>query len=255
MKHRMVFALLALYERLYRSGLLSRPRARRAFEWAYLGYKSVLEAGPVARLRPLVPAGSAVVDVGANIGFFSLKFARWVGPAGRVIAIEPEAVNARTLRLRVERARLKDVVNVVEAAASDSPGFVPFVRNPLHPGDHHIGPGGKPLRAVTLDELTAGEAQRVSLVKVDVQGAEMMVLAGAGRLLAEQRPALFMEIDDEGLAEFGSSARDLLAKLTALGYTGHRLTRGGIGPGETVAELEALTAAGYLDVLFLPAQG
>lgn len=253
MKHRIVSALLALYERLYRSGLLSRPRARRAFESAYLGYKSLLEAGPVGQLRTVVPAGSAVVDVGANIGFFSLKFARWVGPAGRVIAIEPEGVNARTLRRRVERARLQDVVTVVEAAASDAPGSVSFVRNPLHPGDHHIGPGGAPLRAVTLDELTGGEAHRVSLVKVDVQGAEMMVLAGASRILADQRPALFLEIDDEGLAEFGSSARDLLAKLTALGYTGHRLTRRGIGPGETVAELEALTADGYIDLLFLPA--
>jgi FkbM family methyltransferase len=254
MRRRTARALLGLYELLQRSGLLERPRLRRVFEAGYLGYKSLIEAGPVARLRPIAAPGSLVVDVGANIGFFSLKFARWVAPSGRVVAIEPEGLNAASLRRRVERARLHEVITVVQAAATDSPGEVRFVRNPLHPGDHHIGPEGALLPAVTIDDLTAGDPRPVSLVKVDVQGAEAMVLAGARRVIGDQRPALFIEIDDEALTRFGSSAAELLGTVAALGYTGHRLTRRGIGPAETVAELEAQTMGGsYIDVLFLPA--
>jgi FkbM family methyltransferase len=253
MRQRAVRALLALYERLHASGLMSHPLARRAFEATYLGYKTLIEAGPVSRLRPLVHPGSVVVDVGANIGFFSLKFARWVGPSGCVIAIEPEDMNAVTLRRRVGKANLGDVVTVVQAAASDAPGEVGLVRTPLHPGDHHVGPGGEPVPAVTIDELIAGEARSVSLIKVDVQGAEPLVLGGAQRVIGEQRPALFIEIHDESLGRFGASAGSVLEGIAALGYTGHRLMRRGIGPAESVAELRAHTTDGrYIDVLFLP---
>jgi hypothetical protein len=67
--------------------------ARRAFLTAYSGYKTWIEAGPIDRLKDFVLPRSAVVDVGANIGFFTLKFARWVGEQGCVIAIEPDLVN------------------------------------------------------------------------------------------------------------------------------------------------------------------
>ena len=84
--------------------MLDRPRPRRAYESVYLAYKRLIEAGPVDGLRGVVATGSTVFDVGANIGFFSFRFARWVGPEGRVIAIEPEARNIASLRRRVARA-------------------------------------------------------------------------------------------------------------------------------------------------------
>jgi hypothetical protein len=56
----------------------------------YLVQKQYFEAGPIDRLREFVPAGSLVIDVGTNVGFFSLRFASWVGDCGKVVAIEPE---------------------------------------------------------------------------------------------------------------------------------------------------------------------
>ena len=84
--------LVQLYERATRAGLLDRPLPRHAFESTYLAYKRMIEAGPINGMRNLVRHGSTVVDVGANIGFFSVRFARWVGPAGRVIAIHRPAI-------------------------------------------------------------------------------------------------------------------------------------------------------------------
>jgi FkbM family methyltransferase len=255
MRSHAVGGLLWFYERMAKSGLLERPLPRRVFESAYLAYKDVIEAGPVGRLRPAVARGSTVIDVGANIGFFTLKFARWVGPDGRVVAIEPETRNMATLRRRVQRARVQRVVACVQAAAADRSGQLRLAVNPAHPGDHRIAEEGEPVRAVTIDELTADDARRVTLVKIDVQGAEMMVLAGARRVIETHRPAIFVEIADEPLERFGSSGDELIEALVSLNYTGHTLTRRGIGPAEAPEALMAKSANEYIDVLFLPREG
>jgi FkbM family methyltransferase len=255
MRVRAVGGLLWLYERMAKGGLFDRPLPRRAFESAYLAYKRLIEAGPVDRLRPTVSPGSTVIDVGANIGFFALRFGRWVGPDGRVIAIEPESRNMATLRRRVQAARLQRVVLCVQAAASDRSGQVRLALNPAHPGDHRIADEGEPVRAVTIDELTAGNTRKVALVKIDVQGAEMMVLTGARRLIETHRPAIFVEIANGPLERFGSSGDELVETIAALNYTGHTLTRRGIGPAEAPGALIAKSANEYIDVLFLPREG
>jgi FkbM family methyltransferase len=255
MRARLVGGLLWLYERMAKAGLLNRPLPRRAFESAYLAYKRLIEAGPVDRLRPAVSPGSTVIDVGANIGFFALRFASWVGSDGRVIAIEPEGRNMASLRRRVERADLQHVVLCVQAAAADRSGRLMLAVNPAHPGDHRIADEGEPVRAVTIDELTADDPRKVALIKIDVQGAEMMVLGGARRVIESHRPAIFVEVASEPLEQFGSSGDELIETLLALDYTGHTLTRRGIGPAETPEALIAKSAADYADVLFLPKEG
>jgi FkbM family methyltransferase len=245
-------ALVRVYERAARGGVLHRPRPRRAYESVYLAYKRLIEAGPVGSLRPLVPSGSAVLDVGANIGFFSLSFAAWVGPEGRVIAIEPEARNIASLRRRVARAGVSQVVTCVHAAAADRPGQVRLALNPGHPGDHHLAETGEPVAAVTLDQLTTDEPRAVTLVKIDVQGAESMVLAGASRLIGQHRPAIFIEVHEPSLTRFGSSPHELIGSLVALGYGGHSLASSGIGPREEADALIERSSGSYIDVLFLP---
>ncbi|MHA1537427.1 MAG: hypothetical protein ACTSUD_07715, partial [Alphaproteobacteria bacterium] len=98
--------LLATYSALARSGILSSGPARRVFEGLYLLYKQTLEAGSVRRLRPYVRPGSTVIDAGAHIGFFTLPLARWVGPEGRLLAVEPEERNFTRLNARLEGAGL-----------------------------------------------------------------------------------------------------------------------------------------------------
>jgi FkbM family methyltransferase len=253
MREQLSDALVHVYECAARSGVLDRPRPRRAFESCYLAYKGLIEAGPIGGLRGLVQDGSTVVDVGANIGFFSLRFAGWVGPVGRVIAIEPERRNITSLRARVARAGLSGTVDCVHAAAADQPGLLRLAVTPGHPGDHHLAESGEPVQAVTLDELTAHGTPPVSLVKIDVQGAETMVIAGARRLLKQQQPAVYVEVHEPSLTRLGSSPCELIDTLIELGFAGHRLTRHGIGPREEPGELLAhlaRTPSGYIDVLF-----
>lgn len=252
MRARVAAPFLRLYEWASRRGVFDRPLARRSFESAYLAYKRI-EAGPVAALRQFVPAGATVIDVGANIGFFTTRFARWVGPQGRVIAIEPERQNFLSLRRRIARARLESVVECVEAAAADRVGEARLALNPFHPGDHRIAETGERVRTVTIDGLMADTDSGVSLIKIDVQGAEDIVLSGARATLAADRPALFIEVDDVALREFGSSARELVDSIIKLGYSAHTLSRRGIGaPQGPEALVKASAGGGYSDVLFVP---
>jgi FkbM family methyltransferase len=251
-KARIVSVLLRVYGRVSRSGVFNRPLPRRAFESAYLAYKR-LEAGPVSQLRVFVPTGTTAIDVGANIGFFSLRFARWVGPTGRVIAIEPEERNVAALRRRLARARLEGVVECEQAVAADKPGELRLAVNELHPGDHHIAADGIAARAITVDALTADDSRAVSLLKVDVQGAEQLVLAGARQTIETHRPAIFIELDNEALERQGASADALVGLLSDLGYRGHLLARKGISEAQEPASLVARSETGYIDVLFLHA--
>jgi FkbM family methyltransferase len=254
MNQRISDGLVALYARVLETGLLNRPRAQRAFEAAYMTYKGLLEAGPINGLSTLVSNGSTIFDVGANIGFFSVRFARWVGPDGKVIAIEPEARNVESLRRRIELAGMADIVECVPAAAADKPGELRLAITRGHPADHHLSDSGVLIPAVTLDDLAAEDPRPVSLIKIDVQGAEAMVVAGARELIETHRPAIFVEIDAPSLARSGSSPRELIEILTEIGYRPHQLTRHGVGGVERPSELVSRAATGYIDVLFIWAE-
>lgn len=247
--------LLGLYRRVRGTGLLRTRAGAALFEAAYEIYKAGIEAGPIARLAPLVAPGTLVVDVGANVGFFTRRFARWVGPAGRVLALEPEPHNAARLRARIAREGLADIVETIQAAAAETEGTVLLDLNPDNPADHRLGDSGVPVGCVTLDALL-GEcrAYSVSLIKIDVQGSELRVIEGARQTIARFRPALFVEVDDTHLRLGGASAAALLDRLADLGYRPHRLRRAGLSPAlSRAACLDLVGRPGqYEDFIFLP---
>lgn len=251
-------ALIRLHSGAQRAGLLSTGPGRAVFEHAYGFYKAWIEAGAVEQLRTLAQPGSTVIDVGANIGFFTRRFARWVGPEGRVIALEPEAENFERLTLALTKDGVANRVDALLAAAGETDGTVWLRINPQHPGDHRLAQRGEThgqaVPMVRLDDLLAARGwPPVSLIKVDVQGAEERVLAGAARTLAISRPAWFVEVDDAHLRAMGSSAQALVERFTKHGYTARRITRKGITPPLSPAEVLAdLPAGSYEDLLFTP---
>lgn len=208
---------------------------------------------PLAQRMALAPEGSCVVDVGANVGFFAKRFARWVGPEGRVVAIEPERANHAELVRALAARNLAGRVQVLHAAADSSAGTARLGINPDHPGDHRLGDDGEPVAAVTVDgSVPAG--LRVSLIKIDVQGAELRVLSGAAAVVARDRPALFVEVHPPSLTLYGASLHLLLRWFADRNYAPHWLVRGQAKPLPR-AELDgALARRGYVDVLFLPAE-
>jgi FkbM family methyltransferase len=186
-----------------------------------------------ALLMRLARPGSIVIDVGANVGYHTVQFARAVGPAGKVYALEPDPDNLRLLRHNV-RVNAFAHVEVVPRAASDETGALRLFRSDENHGDHRVYDSGDDrfaidIEAVAIDDLfepddsdLPGGARRderpVSLVKIDVQGAEPRALRGMRRLLAAHPEAwVAAELWPAGLARAGSSADALLEQLRSLG--------------------------------------
>lgn len=164
-----------------------------------------------------VRPGMTVWDVGANVGLFAFAAAFAAGPSGRVLAVEADGWLAELVGRSAREAPASYApVEVRAVAVSDVPGMVSFciaergrAGNHLEavPGSTQTG-GTREVRqvpAVTLDSLLDGSIPQI--VKIDVEGAELLCLRGAGRLLREVRPVLICEVAEENADEAGAILR------------------------------------------------
>ena len=171
---------------------------------------STYEPNTACVLRRLLRRGDTFLDVGANAGVVSVMAARWVGTEGRVYSFEP---SRREYERLVDNLTLNGLLNVVPVRAAVSRGAgaaVLRVAGDGHGGLNTLGEGFaydgvevmalEEVETVGLDSFVEQEVGRVSVVKVDVEGAEGEVLAGSQRLLTEHRPALVLEINQRALA-------------------------------------------------------
>lgn len=150
-------------------------------------------------VRDLLRPADIVVDVGANIGYYSLLAAGIVGPGGRIIAFEPEPDNLVELRMNVERNGL-GMAEIRPVAVGACAGTVSFLRGINGGVTGHAGEGGAPtvrVPMVALDDVLEGH---VDAIKIDVEGYEGEVLEGARRIIERCKPRLFVEIHPRMLA-------------------------------------------------------
>jgi FkbM family methyltransferase len=182
-------------------------------------------------MSALAGQGSTVVDVGANIGFFSLLASQCVGPAGRVIAFEPVPSTCAQLRANLHLNGVGNV-KVYGVALANAGGTVTMHEGPSRNkglSSMRVIDGATETRlvpAAAFDDLDVGDAS-IGLIKIDVEGAEQLVLEGMMRTLAKHRPYLIVEVTERFLAAFGHSGRSLCALLEPLGYQAYEITDDG----------------------------
>jgi FkbM family methyltransferase len=169
----------------------------------------------------LCKPGMFVADVGANVGFYTLLFARRVGPSGRVWAFEPDPSNFAALQRNATASSYSNIVAINKAAGAVSKRDYLFLSD-IHSGDHHTYATGEsrrsvPIEVVALDDFFAPE-QPIDLVKMDIQGSEGKALEGMSRIL-RSNPGLtiLMEFWPMALRQAGSDPEKLLRDLQALG--------------------------------------
>ncbi len=171
-------------------------------------YESDLQRLLVDSLSP----GDVFLDVGANVGFFSLLGATLVGPSGKVIAFEPVSENAQLLLRNLALNRVTNV-QLVEAAVADRAGTASF-EDGQSPSQGRLGTGSRSVPVVTLDGLLAsGAIPAPQVIKMDIEGAESLALSGARGLLATHKPKLFLSTHGY------QQQAQCLEFLHALGYT------------------------------------
>lgn len=182
---------------------------------ALLRYGEYSLSQVVAACRMLRP-GDTALDIGANIGAMALPMMLTVGPTGRVICFEPQLALSRlcaaTLALNADHSGQFSVRTV---GVGREPGemYIPpvdYAAEANNFGCVSLAVAGKlPVKVVKIDNL---DLPRVRFMKIDVEGMESDVIAGAARLIAQDRPIIMVENDREDRYEA------LIAQVTALGY-------------------------------------
>ncbi len=193
---------------------------------ARIAVKRTYEQHVTACMRPLLQPGQVFVDVGANIGYFTLLAAANVGPTGHVHAFEPGRKNCDLLQLSLA-ANGFDHVTLHPMAVADIDGTVGFSIGDSNGGIDRHNPTNRPFQvpAVRLDAFLQDQP-RIDLVKMDVEGAEGLALAGMAQLLRRHQPVIFTEFSPLALQTVsGVSPEAYLDHLRDLGYVLHVIHR------------------------------
>ena len=186
-------------------------------------YEPTLTALIEAELQP----GDVFLDIGANVGHYSLLAAKKLGAAAQVHAIEASRQTADLLRETVRRNQLGGTITVHQVAASDRSGQMVLAtpaESASFMGMRYLAPeggAGEVVEVVRLDEYLDVAP---TVVKVDVEGADLRALIGMERLLRESPPrCLFVEAMDEQLTRFDDSTEAMLDYMSSMGYWSQRL--------------------------------
>jgi len=170
-------------------------------------------------LRP----GMGVLDIGANIGWFTMLAAALVGPTGFVLAVEP---NTRNIKLLEASRRINDFGQVVVAQSAAGREIGLLVLHTSHsngttsslPQDMAALLNAETVLSLPLDALLSDE-RRIDLIKTDVEGAEYNALLGCRKTIARWRPAIISEFSPGSMPGIsGISGEDYLRFLIGLGY-------------------------------------
>ena len=171
-----------------------------------------------------ISRGSTVVDVGANIGYFSVLAAALAGRAGAVHAFEADPSCFLMLRRNTDPVQQ---ITAWELAVSDREGSATLYRSE-EVAESGWGTILRPsidrkaqidVRTTSLDRwLLQNDLQSIDFLKVDAEGSEYRILEGATHLLATHRPVVVFEANEECLARDGRGTSDLLSLMESIGY-------------------------------------
>lgn len=171
----------------------------------------------LAFLLSVLRPGDRVFDLGAHIGSFTIPLARTVGPAGRVVAVEPIPETFDVLAANVALNGLRERVCLRRALVAPHARYAK-VAVPGNTGATHFVPASEetPGEVVSIDALAA-ETFVPDLVKIDLEGFDAWALTSSA-LIAERRPILYVEVVLHQLARAGASIAELSELFRRLGY-------------------------------------
>lgn len=162
-------------------------------------------------IRAWVKPGMVAYDIGANIGYITLLFARTVGENGHVISFEALPNNVERLKANLKENNLEHRVRVESCAVVDHVGPVGFLVGPSEATGKAAGSSGRErasyshsitVRGVSLDDFVYLQGNLApDVVKMDIEGGEILALPGMARLISEVRPLILLEVHGSKAAQ------------------------------------------------------
>lgn len=186
----------------------------------YFFYKNISDRQKIALFKNIIKPGMRVLDLGANIGFYTVLFSKLVGESGKVFAFEPDVKNFKHLEKNT-----KALYNVIieKKAVSDKTGKINFYISKDLNVDHQSYDSGEgrdyeKAGAIALDDYFPDNI-KIDFIKIDIQGYEPIALKGMSKIIRQSgRMIVFGELWPYGLQKAGSSAEEYLQFLKSHGF-------------------------------------
>jgi FkbM family methyltransferase len=186
-----------------------------------------LDRASFLAMKDRVRDGAIVLDLGANVGMYTLLMARWAGSGGKVFAFEPSACIARMLQRNSRLNRLANRVEVIPAAVGDSVGQVAFFTagasgHASVVASAAVGEQAEVVPLTTVDAFCRSRRVAPTFLKIDVEGCEAHVLEGARDTIQQHLPDLLIETHPQLWVKLGITREKVanqLAGLESLGYS------------------------------------
>jgi FkbM family methyltransferase len=205
-----------------------------------------------------VKKGMAVLDVGANLGWFTVHLADLVGPEGRVDAFEPRGELFELLSKTINENHLTNItLHNCALGAKNSRGQMIW-------STHDVNPGGTYLdlsdlrdpqvntQSISVMALDSSISHRIDFIKIDVEGSEPLVFRGAERILTQDRPAIMTEINPDNLLRTaGLSAAEFVTFVEGFGYQLYEILEDG-SCGRHLQPADFYTIGPFVNVAMLP---
>jgi len=190
-----------------------------AYNIIYPIFKKRQDADEITYLKKIIKPGDIILDIGANIGFYSKILSQCTGQNGKVHAFEPDQINFKHLKKNLATAS-----NVIlnNKAVSDKSEKIKIYKSKDLNVDHRTYPVGEyesidVIDAITIDEYV-NNAWRVDIIKMDIQGFEVSALRGMEKTIqANPNIQLLLEFWPHGLKAAGSSVSQFYEVITSLG--------------------------------------
>lgn len=206
-------------------------------------------------MREFIQQGATVIDIGANIGYFSLLASQLVGSQGKVLCIEPSQKNLSRLCEHLWLNRCSNTT-ILSVAAGRHDGWADI----CFPTYNNAGAATlRPVSSVqaqstlqvALDDVFESHGISPDFIKLDVEGFELEALKGMERTLLRCGPLIVCELTEQFLNELGQSSRELIAFMESLGYRCSTIsTSSSVPVGTLLSATDASLPGDQLDVVF-----
>lgn len=209
-----------------------------------LSVHGVYEPFETSLVKQHIKKGDTVLDIGANIGYYTLIFASLVGDEGKVVAFEPEPELFQLLTRNIDLNQYRNVIPVQKAVA-EGEGVTKLFIDTFSSVDHRMydsedGRESVEIEMVSLDRFLQAADRNVDFIKMDIQGAEGSALKGMDALIRQNRRLMMItEFWPAGLARCGTDPREFVNALLGLGFSIQEIDEAG-------AHLAPVASAGRL---------
>ncbi|MDR1172403.1 MAG: FkbM family methyltransferase [Bacteroidales bacterium] len=175
-------------------------------------------------VKNLIRKGDVIIDIGANLGYYSILFARWVGPSGKVLSVEPIPVYNKIFQEKAKKYKkivlypyaLGSEEKTVELVSSTRGGYLRTGLSHIYNAekDGLIDQQGFKVEAhMKMASELFKNLDRLDYIKCDIEGDEYTVLSDMEEIIRKYKPVIQVEVNDEKISPF----------LNGLGYQSYKL--------------------------------